>query len=114
MTGSSGRELEGAVPLSEAIQSLRDELTRAGLDGQQKFLKFRANSVELTLQAVVTVSGKAAGGVKWWLVDAQGELSRQSAATQTVKITLDPVVFDQAGNPTHLYVEAKHREPDPE
>lgn len=105
MSSSSGDRLEGAIPLSEAIKSLREELTLAGIDGMQRQLRFKTGPVELTLQVAATSAGKATGGVKWWLVDAHGELSRQSVATQTLKITLEPVVFDAAGNPTQVYLD---------
>lgn len=105
MSSSSGDRLEGAIPLSEAIKSLREELTLAGIDGTQRRMRFRAGPVELTLQVAATTAGKATGGVKWWLIDAHGELSRQSVATQTLKITLEPVVFDAAGNPSQVYID---------
>jgi hypothetical protein len=113
MSHSSGDRLEGAVPLSEAIKSLREELALAEIDGTQRHLRFKAGAVELTLQVAATSAGKASGGVKWWLIDAQGELSRQSVATQTVKITLEPVTLDAAGNPSPVYLDVEVGDNDP-
>lgn len=90
--------LKGAVPLSKAINALRDELWQACWDGQQHRLKFRPGPAELTLQVAVTVDAKAKFGVKAWVIEAGGELSRQSAATQTIKLSLTPVMFDQQGH----------------
>lgn len=96
---------EGAVPVAAAIDALRDELMLAvwgsqfpyQLNGQPRWLRFKPAAVELTLQLAVTTTGTAKAGVKWWLIEAGGELARQKAATQTVKLTLEPVLLDDTG-----------------
>jgi Trypsin-co-occurring domain 2 len=85
---------QGAVPLAAAIGALREELTRTWLDGQNKSVRFKPLSVELTLQAAVTTATKGSAKVKWWLVELGGELSRQSVATQMVKLTFEPRFLD--------------------
>lgn len=110
-----GRPLAGGVPLSEAIGALRDELARAvwagqqfvyELGGQQRTLRFKPTAIELTVQAAVTSAGKGQAGVKWWLIDAGAEVSRERAATQAVKLTLLPVMFDQSGHEDEFLIEA--------
>jgi len=97
---------KGAVPLAEAIGALRDELTGAWWGGRDQAVRFRPSPVELTLQVGVTSGGKARAGVKWWLIDLGGELSRQSVTTQIVKVTLEPVMFDDEGKPVEFLIDA--------
>lgn len=97
----------GAVSLSAAIAALRNELWQACWDGQSNRLKFQPDPVELTLQVAVTAEAKADAGVKWWLVHAGAELSRQSESTHTVKLVLRPVMFDQHGKPMdEIFIDA--------
>ena len=120
--GGAGRVAEessvvvpkGAVPLSTAIGALRNELMHAvwagqfpyELDGQQRVLRFKPAAVEVTLQVAVTTTGSAKAGVKWWLIEAGGELAREKVATQTVKLTLAPALFDATGNQVELLIDA--------
>jgi hypothetical protein len=105
---------KGAVPLSAAIGALRDELMYAvwaaqfayELDGKQRWLRFKPAAVELTLQLAVTTKGTAKAGVKWWLIEAGGELAREKAETQTVKLSLEPVLLDENRNEVELLIDA--------
>ncbi len=105
---------KGAVPLSAAIGALRNELMHAVwagqfpyvLDGQQRWLRFKPAAVELTLQVAVTTTGTVSAGVKWWLIEAVGELAREKVATQTVKLTLEPALFDENGSEVELLIDA--------
>jgi hypothetical protein len=81
--------LAGGVPLAEAIAALRTELMQAWTDAQNKSLRFRMAPVELTVEAAVTWTGTGTTGIKWWLFEAGGEVSREKAVTQTIKLTLD-------------------------
>ncbi len=54
----------------------------------------------------MTWNGKAKAGVKWWLLDAGTEVSRERAVTQTIKLTLDPVTLDQAGHIVQVFIDA--------
>jgi hypothetical protein len=97
---------KGVVPLSSAIAALRDELTKAWWDGRHRSVRFRPSPVELTLQVAVTSAGKGNAGVRWWLIELGGEVSRESVATQTVKVTLDPVMLDEHGEPLEFLIDA--------
>jgi hypothetical protein len=105
----------GAVPLSAAIAALRDELTRAWWDGQHQTVRFKPSPVDLTLQVAVTWEGKGKGGVRWWLIELGAEVSRQSAVTQTVKVTLEPKIFDETtGEPLEFLIDAAEETTPPE
>jgi hypothetical protein len=112
--GSSVDTPQGGVRLSAAIGALRNELMQAvwtgqfpyELNGQRRWLRFKPAAVELTLQLAVTTTGTAKAGVKWWLIEAGGELAREKATTQTVKLTLEPALFDEHGNRVELLIDA--------
>lgn len=78
------------IPLAVAIEGLRAELEVAAEEGKGKEIGFEATSVEVTLETAVTTAGEGHAGVKWWLVEAGGKVSRESGATQSVTITLTP------------------------
>jgi Trypsin-co-occurring domain 2 len=94
------------VPLSAAIAALRDELTRAWSVGQDQQVRFKPSPIELTLQVAVTMAGKGSAGVRWWLVELGGEVSRESVVTQTVKLSLEPMLFDASGKPVEFLIDA--------
>ncbi|MET0966020.1 MAG: trypco2 family protein [Nakamurella sp.] len=97
----------GAVPLAGAIAALRAELMQAWTDAQNQSLQFRVAPVELTVEAGVTWTGKGTAGIKWWLFDVGGEVSRERAVTQTIKLTLDPVTLDAQGHPSTVFIDAQ-------
>lgn len=88
----------GSVELADAIEALRDALVRAWWDGQMSRVRFRVEPVDLTVQVGVTRSGKGAAGVKWHVLALGGERSRETATTQTLRLRLAPVLFDEQGN----------------
>jgi hypothetical protein len=113
-----GRELAVGVSLSAAIGALREELMYAvwagqfayQLNGQQRTLRFKPAPIEVTLQVAVTSHGRAKAGVKWWLIEAGAELSREKVATQTVKLTLEPAMFDEKGQQVDLLIDSADNE----
>jgi hypothetical protein len=119
MSGAdSGRTLDGRVSLSAAIAALRDELVHAvwagqfayQLNGQARTLRFKPAPIEVSLQVAVTGKGTAKAGVNWWLIEAGGEVAREKVATQTVKLTLEPVMFDEQGQQVELLIDAADTE----
>jgi Trypsin-co-occurring domain 2 len=98
------RETETLVGLGAAIEALREELTAAAASGAHQRLWFRPTSIELTVQAAVTRTGKGNAGIKWWLVELGGERSTNSATTQTLKLVLEPLAFDATGRPCELLI----------
>jgi hypothetical protein len=94
------------VPLAAAIAALRDELLQACWDGRRQALRFRPSPVELTMHVTVTSAGKGSAGVRWWLIGLAGEVSRESAVAQTIKLTLEPVLLGEDGQPVELLIDA--------
>jgi hypothetical protein len=88
----------GWVGLTEAIEALRTALAAAWWDGQGSRVRFRVEPVELTMQVGVTKTGKGTAGIKWHVLALGGERSKESASTQTLKLRLAPVLFDEQGN----------------
>jgi hypothetical protein len=109
MSNDEAQPPAGGVPLSEAIAALRNELLRAWWD-RDKTLRFKPSPIELTLQVGVTATGKGSAGVKWWLIELGGELSRESVVTQTVKLTLEPKLFDSQNREMELLIDAAYAE----
>ena len=97
--------LAGGVPLAAAIRALRAELMQAWTDAQGQSLRFKVAPVELTLEVAVTWTGKGTAGIKWWLLEAGGEVSREKATTQTIKLTLDPVTLDAQGRVVSVFID---------
>jgi hypothetical protein len=91
--------LEGGwVGLPEAIESLRADLARAWWDGQRRRIRFRVEPVELTVQVGLTRSTQGNAGLRWYVLTLGGEKTRQTVATQTLKLRLTPVLCDEDGN----------------
>jgi Trypsin-co-occurring domain 2 len=89
----------GLVGLSDALIRLRRDLLKARDEGAGQGLRFRFDEpIELVLELATTREGKGSAGVRWWLIDAGGELSRGSAATQRVTMRLSLVEVDDEGD----------------
>lgn len=87
------------VPISDAIQGIRRELTNAIAAGEQEELRFNVDSVEIEFQVEVAldVEGKAGakGGIQFGVIsigEVSGEMgvTRSHGTTHTVKLTLTP------------------------
>jgi hypothetical protein len=85
------------VELPDAIEALRRDLAEAWLDGRNATVRFRVEPVELTIQVGVTRTGKGSAGIKWHIIALGGERSRETTATQTLKLRLTPEFFDAEG-----------------
>jgi len=78
------------IPLSEMIESLRQELAVASKLGEGQPIRFEVGKVELELELAVTRNTTGGGGVKLWVVTAQGEHSVGQVVRHKFKLTLDP------------------------
>lgn len=96
-------DTKSSVPIALAIQSLRQELSQAIVEGKEKDLRFELEPVELEFQVEVSwetggsVEGK--GGVKFGVislgeVSAKAEANRSQGTTHTIKLTLNPVTSE--------------------
>jgi hypothetical protein len=90
---------DGWVDLSLAIEALRRDLTTAWWDGKDKRVRFKVEPVELTVEAGVTSKRTGQAGVKWHILTLGGDKSRENAVTQTLKLKLAPVLYDEHGAP---------------
>ena len=89
---------DGWVGLTEAIEALRASLVAAWWDGQRHRVRFKVEPVELTMHVGVSRTGKGTAGIRWHVLALGGERSREAVATQTLKLRLAPIVFDEQGN----------------
>jgi Trypsin-co-occurring domain 2 len=96
--GGAVEDDDDGVELGEAIEALREALVRAWWDGRNSRVRFRVEPVELTVQVGVTRTGKGTAGIRWNVLALGGERSRERAVTQTLKLRLAPLVFDDQGN----------------
>jgi hypothetical protein len=88
------------IPLADAIEVLRQQLTAAMLAGQDSPLRFEVSALTLDLEVAVTKTGEGHAGIKFWLVDFAAKGDYSNAATHRVTMSLNPV--DQAGRPVKL------------
>lgn len=110
MSGESQSEgLPGGVGLAEAIEALRTELTLAMENAAGQGMRFKPGPVELTVEAALTTGLGGKADIRWWLIEAGGEASLQSVATQTLKITLQPVLLDSQGRVVDALVSGAER-----
>lgn len=93
-----------AIELSDALEGLREQLQLAWANGKGQRVRFRAESVTLTLQLGVTHSREVSGKVRWWLVEGGGNRGTDQSSTQTVVLTLTPSLYDDDGRPVPLDV----------
>ncbi len=86
----SGEGEEVGIELSSMISQLRLELAAAMGEGEGKVLRFVPESVELELKLSVTRAGKGNAGIKFWVIDAGAEASRERTREHTIKLKLVP------------------------
>ena len=79
--------------LADAIDALRSDLTEALRRGAGQAIQFQMEPVELTIQVVVTKS--ADGKIGWSVLGIGG--SYEAASTQTLKLSLRPVMTKPDG-----------------
>lgn len=82
--------VEDGIQLSDVIQQVRHELSRANWAGEHADVRFAAESVELELTVALERSTEPGVKVKLWVVEADGSHSRRSAVTQRITVRLRP------------------------
>jgi hypothetical protein len=83
---------DGGFPsLADTIAAVRRDLSAAQTAGLGQAVQFRAGPVELELEVAVTGTRGVEGGVQIWVLTLGGKLEREHAATQRIKVTLQPV-----------------------
>jgi hypothetical protein len=102
---------DGAIVLSEALESLREGLERAWAAGQGRSLRFRVDDVTLTLQVVARREQGGGGKVRWWVIEAGADVKAGRETMQTLVLKLTPAVYDETGEFHPLDVEDEQPEP---
>jgi hypothetical protein len=85
--------------LSTALDGLREELETAWKESSGKAVRFAVNNVTLTLEAVARREAAGGGKIRWWLVEAGGGVEVGKETTQTLVLSLTPVLYDEEGQP---------------
>lgn len=97
MADNLADELERNIPLSEMIQTLRDELTVALRAGEGANILFDVEQVDLELQVKVGKSTQADGKLNIWVVGVGGAAGKTGESVHTFKLRLKPHAKDKAG-----------------
>jgi hypothetical protein len=95
-----------AVGLAAALEALRDELESAWQASQEHRVRFRASEVTLTVETVARLDKDGSGKIRWWLVEAGAGVTSGRERTQTLVLTLTPLLYDEAGKAVPLDVDA--------
>ena len=88
------------IPLSEMIESLRQELSVAIAKGQGKDVRFEVGAAELEVELVAARTKEGGGGVKFWVVTAEGKAAVSDEVTHRFKLSLTPKRAD--GSPVEV------------
>ena len=84
------------LELSQVLADLRDELVEAQKLGEESNLRFQIDDIEVELQVVATVDGKAKAGFKVLTFgSAEAEAKGSSATTQKLHLKLK--IVDKEG-----------------
>src|SRR5262245_26583448 len=78
----------GGLSLSDMISALRRELEESQEDAADEKLRFGVSGIEVETQVQVSLDAGAKGGVRFWIIEAGGEVSRGKSTAQRVKLNL--------------------------
>ena len=88
------------IPLSEMIESLRQELAVALALGEGKSVRFTVDNAELEVELVARRTLEGGGGVKFWVVTADGKAAVTDSEKHRFKISLKPI--SSSGKPLRI------------
>lgn len=83
--------------LAAALEALREELESAWQSGHGRRVRFRASEVTLTVETVARLDKEGSGKIRWYVVEAGGGVTSGSERTQTLTLTLTPLLYDEEG-----------------
>lgn len=86
------------IELSQVIRDLRAELVEAMEVGQGETLQFALGPIEVELSVAVEKKGDAGVKVRFWVVEAGGEVGLSKADTQRIKLVLHPELAGAPGS----------------
>lgn len=76
------------VDLSEWLDALRTELSRAQKAGEGQDVRFIVDVVNVEFEVVSTRSLGGHGGIKFWVLEGGAEGKKESSTTQRVQLSL--------------------------
>ncbi|GAA2318901.1 MULTISPECIES: trypco2 family protein [Streptomyces] len=82
------------IRLADALKALRDELAEATLQAEGQPVRLHVENVNLDLQVTVTQAREGGGGVKFWVLSADGKASGSTSTTHTVSLQLKAETSD--------------------
>jgi len=97
--------------LSAALEGLRAELESTWEKSAGKAIRFRIGEVTLTLEAVARRDAKGGGKIRWWLIEAGGDVTAGKETTQTLVLKLTPGLHDAQGKLLPLDVAGNQPQP---
>jgi len=93
------------IPLTDAIQQLRDELRGAILEGKDQDIVFTPNGIEIELGVSFSAEAKAGGGFKLFaFLDLSAEAKATRGSQHKIKLSLS--VADKNGQPIKVRSDA--------
>ncbi|MBN1608262.1 MAG: hypothetical protein JW940_16640 [Polyangiaceae bacterium] len=90
MADCLAEELKRNIPLSEMIESLRQELKVALSRGEGERVRFEVKKVELELRIAITREDGLGGKLKFGVVEAGGKLGKTQQDTHVFRLELEP------------------------
>ncbi|MDR3475293.1 MAG: hypothetical protein P4M09_26895 [Devosia sp.] len=78
------------IPLSQVLSELRNEMTKARLEGENSTLRFSVEEINVDLQVVITTEGGADGSIKFLVVEAKAGVHTSMQNTQRISVKLKP------------------------
>jgi Trypsin-co-occurring domain 2 len=99
------------VGLAAALEALREELESAWQASQDRRIRFRTSEVTVTVETVARLDKDGSGKIRWWLVEAGGGVKSGRERTQTMVLTLTPLLYDETGNLVPLDIDALQARP---
>jgi hypothetical protein len=102
---------DDALGLAAALEALRDELESAWQSGQGRNVRFRTSEVTITLETMARLDKEGSGKIRWYVVEAGGGVKSGSERTQTLTLTLTPLLYDEQGRPVPLDVTGQQSAP---
>lgn len=94
-----GDDVDAPIGIRDAIAALRSELTLAEGDAAQSALRFAVDKVVLEFTVQVERAREVGGGIKFWVVNAEGNAANTTSTGHTVTIELTARRYAPDGTP---------------
>jgi hypothetical protein len=88
--------MDQGIGLAEFVTALRSELKVAQENAKGEDLQFSVEDIQLEVKVFSESSDKVKSGVKFWVLNAGGEMADKASLAQTLKLQLK-LVPDAAG-----------------